>query len=392
MKNLSPRFSPLVKRLSLHGHMDVESAACDIESNIYFTGPNTYILAIAIIIASIGLNVNSIPVIIGAMLISPLMGPIIGFGLALGTNDFRMLRNALKNLFVMVGISIVASTLYFLLTPLRLENPTELLARTNPSIYDVLIATFSGLAGIIEICRKNKGTVIAGVAIATALMPPLCTIGFGLATLNLHYALGALYLFFINSVFIAFATFAGVKYLGFKSVSVIDPMVERRNKRRMILLLTIMILPSIVTAVGMVRRNNFERNADAFVTSCRDLEHNYIYDHRCNHETSPSTVELMLITDELDSLAKNQIFALAEMNKIGREQIRFKANLPGVGMNNKLLREVLQRETEQMNYKDSLISRLQRENDILREREQKYAENLAIIVEQWAQEGKNKRK
>lgn len=381
----------LLERLSMKGHLNLEAAVKDIRDNITFSGPNTYILAIAIIIASIGLNVNSIPVIIGAMLISPLMGPIIGFGLALGTNDFRMLHEAMKNFLVMVSISIVASTLYFLLTPLRLENPTELLARTNPSIYDVLIATFSGLAGIIEICRKSKGTVIAGVAIATALMPPLCTIGFGLATLNLHYSLGALYLFFINSVFIAFATFAGVKYLGFKSVSNIDPMLQRRNKRRMVIVLIAMIIPSIVTAVGMVRRNNFERNADTFVTSCRNLDHNYIYDYQCDHETSPSTVELMLITDELDSVAMNQIFTLAEMNQINRDQIRFKAHLPGVGMNNKLLKEVLQREAEQMNYKDSLITRLQRENDILREREQKYAENLAIIVEQWAQEGKKKK-
>ncbi|MBQ7711546.1 MAG: TIGR00341 family protein [Bacteroidales bacterium] len=392
MKNHSPRFSSLIKRLSLQGHIDVDAAARDIESNIYFTGPNTYILAFAIIVASIGLNVNSIPVIIGAMLISPLMGPIIGFGMSLGTNNFKMLRESLKNLAVMVAISIITSTLYFLLTPLQLDNPTELLARTNPTIYDVLIATVSGLAGILETSRKSKGTVIAGVAIATALMPPLCTIGFGIATLNLHYALGALYLFFINSVFIAFATFAGVKYLGFKTVQELDPIQQRRNRRRLALLVTVIIIPSIISAVNMVQRNNFERNADAFVKGCSSLERNYIYDHRIDHETSPSTVELMLLTDEIDSVAKEQIFALADMNNIARGQVRFKVNVSGLGVNNKLLEEVLQREANQMEYKDSIIARLQRENDLLREREQKYIENMSVIVEQWAQEGKTKKR
>jgi uncharacterized hydrophobic protein (TIGR00271 family) len=162
---------------NLNGYIDTESAEKAIRSNIFFRGPNAWILAIATIIASVGLNVNSIPVVIGAMLISPLMGPIFGIGLGLGVNDMVLVKSSGKNLLVMVGISLAASFIYFLITPLNLNNPTELLARTNPTIYDVLIALFGGFAGILEQCRKEKGTVFSGVAIATALMPPLCTAG-----------------------------------------------------------------------------------------------------------------------------------------------------------------------------------------------------------------------
>ena len=170
--------------LSMTDYIDVEAAYQSVRNNVPFRGPTVYILFIAIIIASIGLNVNSIPVIIGAMLISPLMSPIIGFGLGLGTNDRQLVLSSLKNLGIMVAISLLASTLYFVLTPLEVDNPTELLARTKPTIYDVMIALFGGLAGVLEISRKEKGTVLSGVAIATALMPPLCTVGYGLANLN----------------------------------------------------------------------------------------------------------------------------------------------------------------------------------------------------------------
>lgn len=377
----------LQNRLSLKEHLDIDGAVNEIRENIVFAGPNSYILAIAIVIASVGLNVNSIPVIIGAMLISPLMGPIIGLGLSLGTNDFRMLRESLRNLAIMVAISIVASTLYFVLTPLKLDNPTELLARTNPTIFDVLIATFSGLAGIIEICRKKKGTVIAGVAIATALMPPLCTIGFGLATLNLHYALGALYLFFINGVFIAFSTFAGVKYLGFKTVSDINPNTRRKNQRWVFLLIVVMIIPSIITAIKLVKQTNFERNAIALVSQCKKLPNNLIFDYECDFESSPLSVELIVMS-EIDSVSKETIYSMAEQHQINRSQVRFKFPVSGIGINDKLVKDILQREEKQLAYKDSLIARLQRENEQLHEREQKFAESLATIMEEWSKQNK----
>ena len=188
--NKNKILSYLRQLVSLGDAMDVQAAAASIRENIHFRGPNVFILFFAIIIASVGLNVNSIPVIIGAMLISPLMGPIIGFGMGLGTNDTTLVKDALKNLAVMVIISIIASTLYFLVSPLDMDNPTELLARTNPTIYDVFIALFGGFAGIMETSRKERGTVMSGVAIATALMPPLCTVGYGIASWNWHYAFG----------------------------------------------------------------------------------------------------------------------------------------------------------------------------------------------------------
>ena len=182
--------------VNMKDHVDVKAASARIQNGIAFRGPNVFILACAIIIASVGLNLNSIPVIIGAMLISPVMGPILGFGLGLGTNDTSLVKDSLKNFAVMVVISILASTIFYLISPLHLEKQTELLARTNPTLYDVLIALFGGFAGILENSRKERGgTMIPGVAIATALMPPLCTVGYGIAHLELSYILGACYLF-----------------------------------------------------------------------------------------------------------------------------------------------------------------------------------------------------
>ena len=170
-----------------------------VKSNISFRGSNLWILACAIVIASVGLNVNSTAVIIGAMLISPLMGPIVGSGFALGTFDFDLLKKALKNLLIATIASLFVSTVYFYVSPFK-DVQSELLARTSPNIYDILIAFFGGLVGVIAVTRVEKGNPIPGVAIATALMPPLCTAGYGLAMGNWPFFFGALYLFFINSI------------------------------------------------------------------------------------------------------------------------------------------------------------------------------------------------
>ena len=250
--------------LNLNGHIDTDSAERAIRSNIEFKGPNAWILAVAVIIASVGLNVNSIPVVIGAMLISPLMGPIFGLGLGLGVSDIQLMKSSGKNLLVMVCISLVVAFLYFIITPLSLSNPTELLARTSPTFYDVLIALFGGFAGILEQCRKDKGTVFSGVAIATALMPPLCTAGYGLACGEFSYFLGALYLFVINCTFIMLATYAGVKYFRFRPTEFQDETIGKRTKRLTSALIIIFIIPSIWSAVLLIRQNNFEVNATAF--------------------------------------------------------------------------------------------------------------------------------
>ncbi|MDR0668313.1 MAG: DUF389 domain-containing protein [Prevotellaceae bacterium] len=253
------RFLVTVRRITnLSEHIDISSTIESIKKGIDFKGPNVWILAFAIIVASVGLNVNSIPVIIGAMLISPLMGPIMGVGLAVGINDSSLLQRSLKNLVIMVAISITASFAYFFISPLHLGEPTELLARTRPTIFDVFIALFGGLAGIVESARKEKGTVIAGVAIATALMPPLCTAGYGLANGEWAYFVGAFYLFLINSVFIALATFLMVRYMKFPSVKFADALKQRRVHRTIAIFSTLIILPSIVVAWIVVRENRFE--------------------------------------------------------------------------------------------------------------------------------------
>ena len=302
--------------------IDYENASASIRKNIAFKGTNVFILACAIIIASVGLNVNSIPVIIGAMLVSPVMGPILGFGLGLGTEDNRLLKDSLKNFGVMVAISIIASSLFFLLSPLSLANPSELLARTNPTIYDVLIALFGGLAGITEISRKDKGTVISGVAIATALMPPLCTVGYGLSIWNWSYVLGALYLFTINSIFIALATFLAVKYFRFPAVES-DEQRRRLPKSAVYIILLIVIVPSIISAISVIKENNFKIHAEKVVSDNKNLGKCFIYDHKATYSHKSSTLELFLAGETLTDEAKKKIYRSAEEYGITRSQIIF---------------------------------------------------------------------
>ncbi len=283
----------------IYDQIDTEAAAERIKSSIWFKGPNAWILVFAIVLASVGLNVNSTAVIIGAMLVSPLMGPIIGTGLALGTNDTDLLKSAVKNLLVMVGISLAASALFFLLSPLSLVNPTELEARTSPTIYDVMIALFGGLAGILENSRKERGTVLSGVAIATALMPPLCTAGYGLAHLNMHFFFGAMYLFVINSVFIALATYLMVKYLRFRTVTGISEEVALKRRRIMAVVLVIVIVPSLWTAFRLVGNNNFQRNVQSFVDENRLVGRSYIYDYKIEGRTVNFSFAGEPLTDSL---------------------------------------------------------------------------------------------
>lgn len=315
----------LKETASLAGHLDTESAECQIRKNVHFRGPNAWILAFSVVIASVGLNVNSIPVIIGAMLISPLMGPIFGAGFSLGTNDMELMVTSLKNLAVMMAIALIASVLYFLVTPLTLTNPTELLARTNPTIYDVLIALFGGAAGMFEQCRKEKGTVISGVAIATALMPPLCTAGFGLAKGNMQFFLGALYLFAINCVFIAIASYIMTKAMGFKQAQYRDTKVEKRTRRIMVATALVFIIPSILSAIVLVNNNNFDRRATAFVQANKSIQNAIIYDYTISHEKGDK-IELYLSGEKLDEEQTAALFASANEYGIKEEQVAINEN------------------------------------------------------------------
>ena len=311
----------LSELIDIRENVDYQTADTSIRKNIAFKGPNVIILACAIIIASVGLNVNSIPVIIGAMLISPVMGPITGLGLGLGTEDGNLLKESLKNFAIMVGISILASSLFFLLSPLTLENPSELLARTNPTIYDVLIALFGGFAGILETSRKEKGTVISGVAIATALMPPLCTVGYGISRLNVTFMFGALYLFLINTIFIALATFLAVKLFKFPAIQKEDENHKGLSKSWYAIILTVIILPSIWTAFNVVKENNFKIHAAQLVQNNKNMGRSFVYDYKTNYSRKLSTVELFVAGEMLTDEAKEKLLTEANNYGIMRSQI-----------------------------------------------------------------------
>ena len=352
------------EQLRLTDYIDVQAASENIRNSIPFRGPTIYILFAAIVIASVGLNVNSIPVIIGAMLISPLMSPIIGFGMGLGTNDTQLLLRSLKNLGIMFAISLIASTLYFLVTPLETDNPTELLARTNPSIYDVMIAFFGGVAGILELSRKEKGTVISGVAIATALMPPLCTVGYGIAKLNWHYAGGALYLFFINCVFIALATFLAVKFLHY-------PVVEedRRSWRKIVsysLLILVVLVPSFFSAYSIVRENRFSIEARRFVKENQTVSGTYIFDYTTDTSVKPYSLTLRLAGEQLSNDSRAKLYTEAEKHGIRHEQIIFEedATIEVRRLNEtEIMRDWLSSTEEQLRQRDDSIRSLNTQLD-----------------------------
>lgn len=235
-----------------------------ISQGVSFRGANLWVLIFAIFIASLGLNVNSTAVIIGAMLISPLMGPIIGMGLAIGINDIELFKKAWRNFAVATLISVLTAMVYFLVTPID-EAQSELLARTAPTIYDVLIATFGGAAGITALCTRGKGNVIPGVAIATALMPPLCTAGYGLATGNLLYFLGAFYLFFINTVFITISTFLGVRLMQFPRRTFLATEQQKRAQQIIGAIVVLTMIPAAIMTFGIVRKGISDSHVRSFV-------------------------------------------------------------------------------------------------------------------------------
>lgn len=237
-----------------------------IRNGVEFKGTNLWVLIFATFIASLGLNVNSTAVIIGAMLISPLMGPIMGVGLAVGLNDFELMKRSLKSYLVATLFSVITATVYFAFTPLD-EVQSELLARTSPTIYDVFIALVGGLAGIVALATKEKGNVIPGVAIATALMPPLCTAGFGLATGNLLYFFGAFYLYFINSVFISLATYIGVRVMHFQRKQFVDKVREKLVRKYIIGIAIVTMCPAVYLTYNIVRETIYQSSANSFISS-----------------------------------------------------------------------------------------------------------------------------
>lgn len=256
--------------LNIKTDTDKEGTIATIKDNISMRGHNAWILVFSILIASIGLNANSPAVVIGAMLISPLMGPILGIGLGVGINDIQMLKRSAMNLGVMVGLSLITSFIYFSI-PLFQDGTPEILARVRPDIRDVLIALCGGLALIVAISRPSAQTnTVAGVAIATALMPPLCTAGYGLGTGNFNYFFGAMFLFTINCIFIALATFVIVKYLRFRMVQYINADRRRKISRIASFIAVLIISGSVFSFYNLIVEKRWNLRASHFVQELRD--------------------------------------------------------------------------------------------------------------------------
>jgi len=279
-----------------------------IERELVFKGTNLWILVFAILVASVGLNMNSTAVIIGAMLISPLMGPINGIGYSIATYDFPLFRQAVKNFGFAVLASLIASTAYFAMSPISTAH-SELLARTSPTIYDVLIAFFGGMAGIVAITSRKKGNVIPGVAIATALMPPLCTAGYGLATGQFTYFFGALYLFTINTVFIALSALLISQILKLPIRGTIAEAQKKRINQMISLVLALVLIPSIYFGYNLVQKEKFTVRAERYVDNINVVEGNYLL----KNEIDPKrrTIQLVYGGTSLSPEQKEEITAMA---------------------------------------------------------------------------------
>ena len=274
-----------------------------IREGVSFRGTNILILIVAIFIASLGLNTNSTAVIIGAMLISPLMGPIIGIGLAVGIHDFDLMKRSFRNLMMATLFSVATSCIYFIISPVN-EGHSELLARTSPTIYDVFIGFFGGAAGILAIGSKVKGNVIPGVAIATALMPPLCTVGYGLATLQMHYFIGALYLFFINSVFIATATTVGVRLMKYAYKDFSNPARARRVRNTVYTIAILTMIPAVYLTYNMIVTNTYNNNCSRFIETEFQFPATQVLNYKTDNINGQRTLTVTLMGQSLpqDSL------------------------------------------------------------------------------------------
>lgn len=291
---LKPLLNEFRGILSITGNAHPQDTIQGIIRDVDFKGFNVWILILAIFIASIGLNVNSTAVIIGAMLISPLMGPIMGIGLSMGINDWALLKRSFRSLGVAVVVSLITSAVYFSITPLS-DAQSELLARTRPTILDVFIAFFGGLAGILAGSRKEKSNVVPGVAIATALMPPLCTAGYGIGTGQWEFAIGAFYLFLINSIFISIATFLVVRLLRFPLVDFTDKVKEKRARGYITFFAIITVAPAIWVFFLTVQETLFNRSANRFVQEIVSYDGAQIVKKEFVYGDSVNTINIVML-------------------------------------------------------------------------------------------------
>ncbi|KMQ70583.1 DUF389 domain-containing protein [Chryseobacterium koreense] len=344
--------------INLHnGEEDKQKVLENVTANISFRGSNLWILACAIIIASVGLNVNSTAVIIGAMLISPLMGPILGAGFSLGTYNFLLLRKSIKNLLIATVVSLLVSAFYFYVSPFK-DVQSELLARTSPNIYDVLIAFFGGLVGVIAITRVEKGNPIPGVAIATALMPPLCTAGYGLATFNFSYFFGAFYLYTINCFFICIATFLVIKYLKYPASATIEPKNEKRIRYGITTLMMIMIIPSFYLAYNLFEEKKFTKTVEEFINSEFNSRGYTVIYKKLNYNSSPKKVDLAFLNKKLSKEEMEMYNRLLDERGIHNTMLNFRQD--DADLKSEILSE-LNKQDASLSEKDVTINNLLQE-------------------------------
>ena len=353
----------------------------EIKKGIVFRGANLWILIFAILVCSVGLNVNSTAVIIGAMLISPIMGPIMGIGLGMGINDFQLIVKASKNLGIALLMSVVASALYFWLSPLN-EAQSELLARTSPNFWDVLIAFFGGTAGIVAGSRKEKSNAVPGVAIATALMPPLCTAGYGLATAQWNFFFGALYLFCINCVFISLSTYMIVRILKYRKKQFEVAAREKRVRRYIAIIALLTIIPSVFTGFNLVRKSVFQQNANAFIKSEINSATCKVIAKNLEFHTDGSSIDVTLYGEELTEAKIADI--QKALPKYGLEGVRVIYN-QGVqngvdeddikDLKSGIIEDLYRNNAEKLKSKEAEIAKL-KEQIIFLEREKTNIQNL----------------
>jgi uncharacterized hydrophobic protein (TIGR00271 family) len=357
------------------GEEDKKKVLENILSNISFRGSNLWILACAIVIASVGLNVNSTAVIIGAMLISPLMGPIVGAGFGLGMYDFELVKKSVKNLAIATVVSLIVSSLYFYTSPFK-EVQSELLARTSPNIYDILIAFFGGLVGVIAVTRVEKGNPIPGVAIATALMPPLCTAGYGLATGNYLFFGGALYLYTINCVFICIATFAIVKFLKYPIVKQINLKHQKRVKQGITTLLLIMIIPSIYFAYQLFDEKKYKQRTEEFIeTEFPSKKFTLIY-KRTDFKTNPKIIELAFLSKKFNSLEIKSLNQKLKEYDLSNTQLLIKQDT--FDLKNDIL-NTINSHKKSRDDKDELVTALQKKIAVFQANNAKVSKEIIIL-------------
>ena len=348
----------VLRFVSLHaGEEDRKKVYENVRSGISFRGSNLWILACAIVIASVGLNVNSTAVIIGAMLISPLMGPIVGAGFALGTYNFDLLKKSMRNLLISTVVGLGVSAIYFFISPFK-ETQSELLARTAPNIYDVMIAFFGGIVGVIAITRVEKGNPIPGVAIATALMPPLCTAGYGLAIGNFYYFLGAFYLYTINCFFICIATFLIIKYLKYQPVEILNPKRSKLIRNWISFIIVIMIVPSFYLAYNLYQQRSFDDNVNKFINEEFNNNGYTVIYKKTNFNSAPKKIEVATLTKRFDSA---QIVQLNQrLQDYGLSQTELIIRQDEIDLKSEILSE-LNTQQNVVSEKDLIITNLQKE-------------------------------